>query len=161
MYPLNSVEDHDASLLNERHVFVRTYDDKRDTFYSISQPSCNFDRPLVFRHIFVAENVDPYRLRPKTKYEIGPMKLTKAAAVHSRLLPLICSSGRRHMSTRAAISSATCIIPENMTPRRCPVLRSLHRFFAIATLLSHRVLVRVNVQCMGPSGLITMNHLAS
>jgi hypothetical protein len=89
------------------------------------------------------------------------MKLTKAAAVHSRLLPLISSSGRRHMSTKAAISSVTCTTPESMTPRRCPALSSLHRFFAIDTLPSKgsRSSGRANVQCMGTCCLIRMNHV--
>jgi hypothetical protein len=76
-----------------------------------------------------------HRLLPNRKYEIGPMKLTKDTAAHRRLSPLIPSSGRLQMSTKAAISSAAWTVPESMMPRRCPVLSSLHRLFATTPLL--------------------------
>ena len=105
----------------------------------------------------------PHRLRPKMKYERGPMKLTKAAAVQRRLLPLISSSGRRQMSTRAAISSVICTTPDSTTPRRCLALSSLHLLLAIATLPSiiTRSSGKINVQRVGYSCLISMNHIYS
>src|SRR5215212_10042185 len=84
-----------------------------------------------------------HRLLPNRKYEIGPMKLTKDTAVHRRLSPLISSSGRLQMSAKAAISSATWIVPESMMPRRCLLLSSLQRLFAMALLLRKFLVSRV------------------
>jgi hypothetical protein len=90
----------------------------------------------TFLQRWLYNGVPSHRLRPNRKYDTGPTKLTNAAAVHSRLLPLISSSGRRRMSTNAAISNATWTAPDSTIPLRWPVLSSLQRLFATVTLLS-------------------------
>src|SRR3712207_764857 len=93
---------------------------------------------------------------------MGPTKLTKAAAVHSHLLPRISSCGRRRMSTNAATSSASWTTTESTMLRRWPGPSSLHRLFATATLPSKGFCsFQWKVPYRGHSRLSSMNYLAS
>ena len=57
-YTSDRVENDRVSFTHKGGIFVRSDEDKRNALYSIFQPLSDFDRLLVFRYIFVAENVD-------------------------------------------------------------------------------------------------------
>src|SRR6478735_12749904 len=60
---------------------------------------------------------------------MGPMKLTKDAARHAALGPLMSSAGRREMSRWAATSRETCTRPVTMVPILAPGDISFQVFF--------------------------------
>jgi hypothetical protein len=51
-------ENDRVSFTQEGDIFIRSDEDERNALYSIFQPLRDFDRLLVFRYIFVAENID-------------------------------------------------------------------------------------------------------
>jgi hypothetical protein len=52
------VENDRVSFTQEGDIFIRSDEDERNALYSIFQPLSDFDRLLVVRYIFVAENID-------------------------------------------------------------------------------------------------------
>jgi len=57
-YTSDRVENDRVSFTPKGNIFIRSDEDERNALYSIFQPLRDFDRLLVFRYIFVAENID-------------------------------------------------------------------------------------------------------